>query len=297
MRIKLRNQLTASKVYCAKIHVNLIENCKYAIDGFGMYFDNGILDTLNPCSKVITFVTPQLLNPSGNVISDTANWVAISGTFMASGNETYLTIGNFFSDAFTTKTIVNSTYPVDWSAYFIDDVSLIEYNLPASAGPDKNIALGDSAFIGRPPEIGLECTWVTGTTTIGKGGGLWVKPTTTGTFSYVVTQNICGNIKTDTVNVNVSPGSVSENEVFSQNINLFPQPAKDAVTLSLSFYYEPSVLAIISDINGREIENKELVVSNFKATLLTNQLSNGVYVLQLKTKEGRFSVKRLIIAK
>ena len=94
---------------------------------------------------------------------------------VANGTEKYLVIGNFKTDAATTTSATGVSSGV-WSEYFIDDVSVIDYNLLAYAGPDKNIFLGDSAFIGRPPEIGLECTWTTGTTTVGNGGGIWVKP-------------------------------------------------------------------------------------------------------------------------
>lgn len=295
MRVRLRSPLINSKVYCAKMYVNLIENCKYAIDGFAMNFDNGILDTVNPCSKVISFITPQVMNPSGNIISDTANWISVSGTFTATGNETYLTIGNFFSDAATSKTITNVTHPVNWSAYFIEDVSVIDYNLPTYAGPDQNINLGDSAFIGRPPEIGLECTWTIGTTTIGSGAGLWVKPLTTGTFSYVVTQNICGNIKTDTVNVNVSPSLISEHAMFSQSIGLFPQPANDIVKLTFRNYSDETVSIEILDTNGKTVYSKKEFVKNNSAVIPTDNLSDGIYYLKIKNSKDQFATKKLTV--
>ena len=298
-RVRLHQNLISNKVYCAKMYVCLIETCKKSIDGLHMYFDNGILDTVTTGinnTGIYTFVNPQVKQPPSIVVNDSINWVEISGTFTATGNETYLTLGNFYSDASTTQVVSNPTVTANWSGYIIDDVSVIDFNLSAFAGPDKNITLGDSAFIGRPPEIGLECTWATGTTTIGAGGGLWVKPTTTGTFSYIVTQNICGNIKTDTVNVNISNG-INENTAFAQSIGIYPQPAKDVVNISLSNYYAPTVEVKIIDVTGHLVSSVELAVRNRKAQLETSELSNGVYILQITNGKQQTVSKRLVIAK
>lgn len=295
-RVKLRQSLTANSVYCAKMYVSLAEAGRYSIDGLQMYFDNGGLDTVSPCGKVISFVTAQVKNPLGTTINDTLNWIQVSGTFTATGNETYLTLGNFLTDAATTKSVTNSFQSTDINFYFIDDVSTIDYNLSAYAGPDKNINLGDSAFIGRPPEIGLECTWSSGTVTVGTGGGLWIKPITIGTFSYVVTQNICGNIKTDTVNVNVSPSSISETELFSKNIILYPQPAKDLLSISLNSLYNNIELKIL-DLNGKEIESKELSVTNGKTEHSLNNIANGVYILKITNSSFQTATKRLVISR
>ena len=311
MRVKLKSSLIAGTTYCAKMYVNLADQCKYALDRFGMYFDNGILDTVQPCGKIINFITPQVDNPSGNIINDTVNWIAITGTFSASGNESYLTIGNFHNNAQTNLFAFNPTFPADGSIYLFDDVSVIDFNLSAYAGPDKNIILGDSAFIGRPPEIGLECTWSSGTVTVGNGGGIWVKPPTAGTFSYIVTQNICGNIKKDTVNVNVSPGTISEAELFSKNISFYPQPAKDILNISLQYlpavaqgqalwqagFYEKSIEIKIIDLNGRLVRGLELGVRSGVAQLETSEFSNGIYIVQIKNLKEQIAIKRLVIAK
>ncbi|MBK7666004.1 MAG: T9SS type A sorting domain-containing protein [Sphingobacteriaceae bacterium] len=233
----------------------------------------------------------------GNTIGDTLNWIEVSGTFTASGNESYLTLGNFLSDAATTKTVSNGSQTTDLNFYFIDDVSVIDFNLSASAGPDKNIFLGDSAFIGRPPEIGLECTWSSGTVSVGSGGGLWVKPTSPGTYSYVVTQNICGNIKTDTVNVNVSPSSINENTLFSNSIALYPQPAKDVVNISLNYFYEKSIEVRVVDVNARLVRSVELGVRSGLAQMQVSDLSEGVYILELRNSSGQVARKRLVIAR
>ena len=261
-----------------------------------MLLIDGSVDTIKYVNMPLTYLTPQITNTLG-IINDTLNWIEIKGTFVANGTEKYLIIGNFKTDVATS--ITSNTTGLGggiWSEYMIDDVSVIDFNLAANAGPDKNITLGDSAFIGIPPEVGLECVWASGTTTIGTGGGLWVKPTSVGTFSYVVTQNICGNIKKDTVNVNVSPGSVSENEIFAQSISFYPQPAQEYLSIYFHSYYDANINCIIQDINGKEVLRRELPVNQFKAQLDLSGLDNGVYFLHFKTPNDRIAIKRLVIA-
>lgn len=293
---RLKIPLVNGKVYCAKMYVNINNSAPYGNDAFGIYFGDSSIDTIKYCSVHLTYLTPQVKNTTGNVITDTLNWIEVSGTFTATGTEKYMVLGNFEADANVNKTFINGTYPGVWTDMSYDDVSVIDFNLAANAGPDKNITLGDSAFIGIPPEVGLECVWASGTTTIGTGGGLWVKPTSVGTFSYVVTQNICGNIKKDTVNVNVSPGSVSENEIFAQSISFYPQPAQEYLSVYFHSYYDANINCLIQDINGKEVLRRELPVNQFKAQLDLSGLDNGVYFLHFKTPNDRIAIKRLVIA-
>lgn len=292
---RLLTSLTAGNTYCVKMFVNLQNTAPYAIDMLQVLLADATIDTIKYCRLPLTYLNPQITNTLG-IINDTLNWIEVKNTFVATGTEKYLVLGNFKTDAAvsTSNTGVSSGV---WSEYMIDDVSVIDFNLSASAGPDKNIFLGDSAFIGRPPEIGLECTWSSGTVSVGSGGGLWVKPTSPGTYSYVVTQNICGNIKTDTVNVNVSPSSINENTLFSNSISIYPQPAKDIVNISLNYFYEKSIEVRVVDINGRIVNSSQLTVSSNKTELNTAEFSNGVYILELKNSSGQVARKRLVIAR
>ncbi len=292
---RLKSNLIGGKTYCVKMYLNLQNNSPNSLDAFGIYLSDNTVDTISKCNIPLTYLTPQIQNSTSNFITDTLGWVEVSGTFVSNGNEKYLVIGNFKTDAATTLS-PTAFSPGNWSEYNVDDVSVIDFNLPAYAGPDKNIFLGDSAFIGRPPEIGLECTWTTGTTTVGGGGGIWVKPTSVGTYSYVVTQNICGNIKTDTVFVNMSSG-IAENIAFANSIGIYPQPAKDLLKININYFYENTVKIKITDVTGKEIERKELEITQGKTSLSTSELSSGVYILQITNSKNQIAVKRLVIVK
>src|SRR5690606_22419827 len=141
-------------------------------------------------------------------ITDTLNWVAITGTFVANGTEKYLLLGNFLSDDDTDTLMINPTnLPTIATEAGIDDVSCIPLDLEAYAGRDTTILYGDSVYIGREPDFATDpyCVWYKLPDTanaIDTTSGLWVKPSVTTT--YVVKQELeCSSLKWDTVVVNV----------------------------------------------------------------------------------------------
>jgi gliding motility-associated-like protein len=147
LEVRLLAPLDNGKKYCAEFYVSLAEKPKYAVDAIGMYFsEDSIIYSDNDWS-VLPFV-PQVQNTSGNVITDTINWVKIKGDFIASGGEQFITIGNFKTNAATT---INTTGLYDEAAYYyIDDVSVYccdAYTTTAEAGENKTVCNKDSAAV------------------------------------------------------------------------------------------------------------------------------------------------------
>ncbi|MBS1645192.1 MAG: T9SS type A sorting domain-containing protein [Bacteroidetes bacterium] len=285
---KLSSTLKAGKQYCVSFYVNLEEISGYAIADIGAYFDNGSIDTTQFCGIPQTQYTPQVVNKNG-VITDTANWTKIEGSFIAKGNEQFITIGNF-KDRLTTTTV---TVPINnynngspTSIYLIDDVSVIESDLPAFAGNDRHIGLGDSTYIGRPQEVGLECTWAKlgSSTVIGTGGGIWVKPSTT--TSYVVTQTLCGNIKRDTVLVEVWPLGLSSVKGQTQEYSVVPNPSHGVVNFLQNVANEEKLQVAVYNLVGQEQYQGNLHFKDGKAQIDLSALSNGLYYLRLQNKAG-----------
>src|SRR5262249_18836598 len=94
-RNRLKQNLEIGKTYCVKFYCNITNQSTYGVDGLGAYFGDSNTDTITQCDKPITYLTPQVKNPNGNIITDTLNWVLITGTFTANGTEKYLILGNF----------------------------------------------------------------------------------------------------------------------------------------------------------------------------------------------------------
>lgn len=235
LRGRIRNKLILGKQYCGKYYVNLYHSMMYGIDRLGAYVDNGALD-INPCMQPIA-VTPSWENPAFNYITDTINWTRIQGLFIANGSENYITIGNFYSDANTHKTIFNASSVWPDAVYYIDDVSIIATDITAYAGSDATICITDSIHLGRPQEVGLECLWYKPTIALpfATTSDIWFKPTQTGTFSFIQRMDNCA-ITWDTVNITViqdcssllpnapipnvfTPNGDNVNDVFSFKIN------------------------------------------------------------------------------
>lgn len=119
---KLAGALIQGHNYYVSAYVSAGDRCQYVTDDIGFYFSN---DSINPDSDFVFQYTPQVENPDGNMLSDTLNWMLISGYFIAQGGEQWIIIGNFKDDAHTTlDTLANWIVPGAY--YFVDDVSVID---------------------------------------------------------------------------------------------------------------------------------------------------------------------------
>jgi hypothetical protein len=300
---RLKASLVSNKTYCVKMYVNLENVSPYAISNIGFYFGDNYSDTMKYGNGPITYLNPQVKNPVGNIITDTLNWVPITGTFVANGSEKYLVIGNFESNASTTKTLVSSDSTYVWSEYFIDDVSCIELNLPAYAGPDKLFISGDSVYIGRERDFEVDkgCTWYklpNMITAIDTASGLWVKPVVTTT--YVVKQVLdCSSLKWDTVVIYMNPLGIVNLSAVENNIKLFPNPVNENLELRINneeLIKDFKTLSIYNNL-GQMIKEQDFIFENKKVIVKTVDLSNGVYLLQLKSENSETVYKRFVISR
>ncbi|MDO6596927.1 T9SS type A sorting domain-containing protein [Oceanihabitans sp. 2_MG-2023] len=79
--------------------------------------------------------------------------------------------------------------------------------------------------------------------------------------------------------------SLSVSEVFKSSFNAFPNPVNNSLTVSIQ---EDTSYSLIT-VNGQVIKNGQL--QKGENTLNTSNLSNGLYFLQVRTKEGVSSKK------
>ena len=306
-RNRLKQVLVNGKTYCVKFYVNLSNQSTHGIDAIGAFFSNSDLDTIKNCNAPITYLMPQIQNLTNNIITDTLNWVVITGTFVANGTEKYMVIGNFKSNLNTNKVLVNpANLPANAADYLIDDVSCIDVDLPAHAGSDVSFIPGDSVFIGRQPDIGIDeaCQWyklptiITPTTpAMDTTAGLWVKPTITTT--YVVRQEICGNIKWDTVVVYKNAVGLEKLKLITEELKIYPIPAKDYIELSVSnadMVKSFNTFSIYNSV-GVLMQEEEHYFEDTVLRLNTENLPDGFYTLQLKNPTNETVHKRFVISK
>lgn len=299
-RNKLKQSLQSGHTYCVKFYVNLSNQSSYSCDGIGAYFGDNSIDTIKLCDKPLSYLTPQI--QYSGIIIDTMNWVPVTGTFVATGNEKFMMLGNYKSDVSTNTIMTNPTNTVvTFSDVLYDNVSCIDINLPAFAGRDTFFIPGDSVYLGRPSDVGIDeaCMWYklpNTITAIDTVAGLWVKPVATTT--YVVKQDICGVIKWDTVVLYQSAIGMHELDAINNNLKIFPQPANDEINLQLKLQMdEPFNKYQLYNNLGQLIREEELNFKNYAATINVAEISEGVYSLTLLNNKNESITKKLVIAK
>lgn len=303
-RNRLKKNLLNGVTYCAKYYVVNTNNNRIAIDSYGMYFGNSSLDTITKCSVPLTYLSPQVQFTSG-IITDTLNWISISGTFTAVGDEKYLVLGNFKSPAITNTLLINTpTLQTMTNDIYIDDVSLIEMDLPAYAGLDTYVVQGDSAYLGRESDVEIDesCIWYqmtspTTSITIDTIAGIWVKPVATAT--YVVRQQLwCSGVKWDTVVVSLSGVGVAELETIQNDIILLPNPATDFIQVyySLDISNEFEEISIFNQL-GQLIREEQIKFKDKKAVIPISEFESGVYFMELKNSSELAIRKRFVVSR
>jgi len=281
---KLKKGLSSGHIYCVKFYASLSDQCLAYIKSLGAYFDDGSVSA--PSQFGLAAVTPQVYNTIQQ-LNDTVNWMKIEGSFTATGLETYITIGNFFNDSASHIGFFGS--PTSWASYYyIDDVSVIDANLPAYAGKDTLIHNGDSIFIGRQPEIGLDedCIWFVNGLPIDTIAGMWVKPDSTTT--YILEQTICGNVKYDTVTVSVYGTGIGAYTKDGRGVTLYPNPATNTLNIESCTKFSQ---VIISDVLGNVVIRQQ--VYNKAVSVDVSGLSKGLYFVKMVNEKG-FVVKRFL---
>lgn len=294
MQVQLSNTLSLNQCYLISFYANLKNYSDMSCNNIGAYISTNPIN-LTGSSYLLNY-TPQAVTK--NIISDTLNWTLIRGIIQASGNENYITIGNFYSDANTNVIITNTSTPNN-AYYNIDDVSVVPIDsipggMPANAGPDQNIGIGDSTFIGY--EItNLNCNWfiLGGAQIATNTSGIYVKPTAPTT--YVVEQNLCGTITYDTVKVWVSPTGVNEYDKLQNSVNIFPNPNNGNVSLQFAELTKGNVDVTISDVTGKIVYESTLSVNN-ALTNFTIDVKSGIYFVKIHDSSlNKTLIKKLVV--
>jgi hypothetical protein len=261
-----------------------------AIDRIGVYLDDG---TVTAPGDLVANGIPQIQSDSGVYLTDTISWMKLSGSFISNGTEEYLTVGNFYDNAHTNY-IERPSSPQNGylvACYLIDDISVIPSDLPAYAGRDTIVGLGDSVFIGREPEIGLECTWydLSGQV-IGQGAGMWVTPTHI--TSYIVEQTLCGNITRDTVTIWALGTDIDIAE--KEQVRIYPNPSQNHFHVSVPFAAN-SVKLNVWDMVGRQLFTQTWTSpSEIDTDIPTPNWAKGLYLFKIEIDGNTTKVGRLV---
>lgn len=120
LQIPLTSPTIVGASYVVECYVSHADFSEFTSDGIGLYLSPGAIgsSTTNPLP-----FTPQVV--AGTVIQETVQWVRIFDTITVTDIFNYVTIGNFFSDAATTRAAnpgFSGGVGTYGSYFFIDDV-------------------------------------------------------------------------------------------------------------------------------------------------------------------------------
>ena len=96
LQTKLPKKLVEGKRYCLKMHVQLSDISKYAVDNIGMFLGSKAIKAKDIEAYDIS---PQLTHSGNLIVEEMFDWVQVCQPFTADGTERYVTIGNFAPQA------------------------------------------------------------------------------------------------------------------------------------------------------------------------------------------------------
>jgi hypothetical protein len=291
LQCPLTSNLQPNRCYYIEFYTNVPNYTRTGSNNIAAHLSDTTYTTSLQHPGIILNLIPHALKFGNPVIIDTLNWVKVSGIYTATGGENNIVIGNFFDDA-NTYSVCLCPSPYSAAYMFIDDVSVTptdSINLQPFAGNDTAIVVGDSTFIGQQL-YGLHCNWYSNNVLLDTNiSGIWVKPNVTTT--YIVEQNLCGNITYDTVVVTVSPLGINQLLVNGEKLIAFPNPTKEVLNIECG-NKNTEIIIIIADIFGNILKQQHLQKN--KTSIDVSDLKEGIYFLNIKTKENSYTQKIIV---
>ncbi len=286
---RLYKQLTAGKAYCVTFYV--CATLSYGISHIGAYLDDGTIDTTHDPSNLQPQYTPQIVDT--NLISDTAQFTKIQGSFVATGHEKFITLGVFRDTGHFRHQLIRGTPSAHQPAggYLVEDVSVVEIDAQPNAGRDTVISRGDSVRLGPPVHAaGLPVYWykLGASRPFDSTGNVMVHPDSTTT--YVMELDLCSEPQFDTVTVWVCSLEVEHLHRNPMTATFNPNPASDVLTIQDGKGIEVS----ISQLDGRVVQRYP-ALQGFKETIDISQLPAGTYLIHFTDPQtGTFATHKLV---
>lgn len=119
--------------------------------------------------------------------------------------------------------------------------------------------------------------------------------TATTRFKIVFTSKGGNNIFIDDINLDTYVGM--EEWAMSNNLNVFPNPFLDGLTISFDLTEETDIRFVVTDVLGRELMTSPLLKFNKgsnRYSISTEQMNTGMYFLKLMSKDKTIATKKIV---
>jgi hypothetical protein len=273
----LISAMQANSTYCVSFYASLSDSSFWAINRIGIFLSPSAPTQMQ--GETLT-ATPQIYFDTSNLLIDKVGWTKISGTYIATGDEQFLIIGNFFADN-QTDTISGLGNFIS-AYYYIDDVAL--YELAAcEAGVDRVICLEDSTPLGTVARPNVTYQW---SPAAGLSDATSANPIAAPeyTTTYILTQTECDAVLRDTVTVVVDRTCHSANALFIPTLLYNTQP------LFVSGLESGSKFELF-DAQGKLVYRS----FNYENNFYLHQLHAGVYIAVLSTPNGTVHAQKIVV--
>jgi len=291
----LESRLTAGKSYCVSFYVTQTQASLFAHDHIGAYLDDGTIDTTTQPGMPQRHCIPQVV--CSGIIDDTLNWVKIQGSFVATGTENRITIGNFEDRAHTNaipahgQDTTGAYTGASYSWYLVDDVSVIDMEANPNAGADRVLpATGaDSVWVGDTTDSYLPVYWYANGVLIDSNkGGIKVRPDTTTT--YIAKLDVCsgGEMSSDTAVVWVGEVGITSPAARLAAVRLYPNPTSNQMTVTGA----AGAMLLLHDVVGRALLSTPLTTTS--QTIDLAALPTGTYLATISWPTGEKRTIRVV---
>ena len=247
--------------------------------------------SLSPLSPQVDLKENELMQPN--------QWNHFYQTFVATGIEKFMTIGNFYAD----DEVTYISDPVDcWgtnSLYAggkdvqIDDVAVFplgSFSDIAYAGSDTLLCVGESVVLGSHDYDNYLYSWADSLGNEWTSGTIEVSPTETTTY-YLSVKDFAFYETFDSITVTVDACYENIADIYASQIKVFPNPATTIVEIE-------SVYAINSwkliDVLGKEVASSKYLESSTNLIIDVRSFDAGLYFLEIEY-DGVQVVKQLVI--
>jgi len=183
LQVALDSSLDPATPYRVEVWIRRSSMCRYAVDKIGILISAG---PINQAGTVNIALAPQI--ETNTVLSDTTTWTLITGIYIASGGEDYITIGNFHDNAGSNVVdlgLQGSTCVLNNNSayYYVDDVKVERINEKVIIEGDTLICPGMSTTLSANTNV--QAWWSESSTpndTLSTAGSITVSPSVNTTY-------------------------------------------------------------------------------------------------------------------